>query len=188
MLALVSVMIYLVAFVLYNRQVIRGVSKPNAAMWTLWVLLGFLNAASYRVMTGDWVKALITYAGCTALTLTFVLVLKMGKFTRLSVFDWICLVLGLIAAAAWWIKKDATFANLLMQVCMAISFIPTYRGVWRDPRNEGSIPWFLFSTGYVLSIAVVWLRWTGQIQDLVFPINMVLMHSAVGVLSLRRTS
>jgi len=127
LLALVSVMIYLVAFGLYNRQVITGKSKPNAAMWTIWVFLGFLNAASYRVMTGDWVKAMITYTGCAAMTFTFIFIVKTGKFTRLGQFDLACLFLGVSSVIVWWVKRDATFANLLMQICIAISFIPTTR-------------------------------------------------------------
>ncbi len=187
-LALVSLMIYLVAFGLYNRQIITGRSKPNAAMWSLWVFLVFVNTASYRVMTGDWVKSLIAYAGCVAITGTFILSLRLGKFTRLGVFDWCCLGLGITAIGVWWIMRDVMFANFIIQASVTISFIPTYRGVWKTPHNERPVPWFLFSLCYVITFIVVVMRWQGQIQDLVFPLNNVVLHLLVGLLSLRRTN
>ncbi|MBM2821142.1 MAG: nuclear protein [Candidatus Berkelbacteria bacterium] len=187
-LALTSLVIYLFAFGLYNRQIITGKSKPNAAMWTLWVFLAGLNAASYQVMTGDWVKSLITYAGCVAMTTTFLITLRTGKFSRLGSFDWILLGLGFVAILAWWVKQDATYANMLLQLAIAISFVPTYMGVWQKPANERPLPWVLFSLGYVFQTLVVVTRWTGQIQDLVYPINCFTLHLVVGLLSLRRST
>ena len=185
-LALVSLLIYLIAFGLYNRQIISGHSKPNPATWGLWVFLAFLNSASYSVMTGDWVKAMTTYAGCVAMSVTFLFALKKGKFAKLSSFDWSLMSLGFLSILIWWIKRDAMYANLLLQVSVILSFIPTYRWVWHDPRNERPLPWLLFSFGYCFAVAVVVLRWQGQPQDLAFPVLGVVLHAVVGLMSLRR--
>lgn len=187
-LALVSLLIYLTAFGLYIRQMIRGHSKPNPATWGMWVFIVFLNSASYSVMTGDWVKALTTYAGCLAMSVTFLFALKKGKFSRLSGFDWLLMFLGFSSILVWWVRRDAMYANLLLQVCIIVSFIPTYRGVWRNPRNERPLPWLLFSFGYIVAIVVVGLRWRGQPQDLVFPGLNIVLHAIVGLMSLRRHS
>lgn len=186
-LALCSLSIYLIAFGIYNWQMIHGKNKPNAAMWTLWVILSILNAVSYQIMTGDWVKSLITYGGCVAMATTFIIALKKGKFEKLSVFDKMSLFVGLVAVTSWWVMRDATFANILLQVCIGISFIPTYRGVWHHPQNERPLPWFLFSLGYSFQILVVVTRWSGQAQDLVYPINCLILHLVVAIIALRKT-
>src|SRR4051812_7178219 len=46
----------LVAFALYNKQILQGTSTPNTATWTLWAFLAVLNASSYAAMTADLAK------------------------------------------------------------------------------------------------------------------------------------
>jgi len=43
----------------------------------------------------------------------------------------------------WWVFRSATYANLILQVCILVSFIPTYRTVWNNPKTEKALPWFI---------------------------------------------
>ncbi len=183
--AVIAVIIYLGTFALYNRQIITGHSKPNAATWILWAFLAILNAVTYQVMSGDWVKTIMAYGSCLTNVGTFLFALSQGRLSKLKRVDIFLLVMGLASIAVWQIKQDATHANLLLQVVLLISFLPTCIGVGKDPSCERSLPWFLFAGAYGLTISVVILRWQGQYQDLVFPINCLLMHLTVGLLALR---
>lgn len=178
--------LHLVAFGIYNRQIFKGTSKPNAATWTLWAILTVLNFTSYKAMSGDWVKSFLPTASSLACVATFVVALFKGKLSRLNIYDSAALFIGLVAAGAWWYFNSATSANLIMQVAVLISFVPTYRGVWQDPKTEKALPWFIWSSAYILSIAVVVMRWQGQYQDLVYPVNCLILHAVVGVLARRR--
>ncbi len=164
---------------------LQGVSKPNLATWTLWTFLTVLNASSYDVMSGDWVKSILPLASSVACILTFLFALYKGKLSKVDPWDGLALGIGVISALVWWYYKSATYANLIIQFSIAVSFVPTYRGVWRDPKKERALPWYIWSSAYFLSIAVVLLRWQSW-HDLVYPINCLVLHAVVGLLTKRK--
>ena len=177
--------IHVVAFIIYNKQISQEASVPNAATWTLWTFLTVLNATSYAVMSGDIVKSILPAVSSLACILTFLFSLYKGKLSRIDPWDGIALVIGVVSGLAWWWYHSATYANLILQLAIAISFVPTYRGVWKNPAVERALPWYLWSFAYILIIIVVALRWRDQYQDLVYPVNLLLLHAAVGLLTRR---
>lgn len=185
-LGVIAGLIHIVAFLIYHRQMLQGTSKPNQATWTLWVFISTLNCISYIVMSGDIIKGLLPIASTAACIAVFVVSLFKGKLSKLNFGDQIALMLGFASIFVWRAYRSATYANLILQICILISFIPTYRGVWKEPSNEKALPWFVWSSAYILTIIVVFLRWQGQYQDLVYPINCLLLHGGVGILSLRK--
>lgn len=184
-LGVIAGLIHIVAFLTYHKQMLLGTSRPNRATWTLWVFISTLNCLSYIAMSRDVIKGLLPIASTIACIVVFVVSLFKGKLSKLNVGDQIALMLGFVSIFVWWAYRSATYANLLLQVCIVISFIPTLRGIWESPSNEKALPWFIWASAYILTIIVVFLRWQGQYQDLVYPINCFLLHSLVGFLSLR---
>lgn len=181
-------LMHVVAFALYNKQMLRGTSIPNAATWTLWTFLTVLNVSSYAVMSGDLVKSILPAASSIACIGTFLFSLYKGKLSRMDKWDGFALAIGLVLGFVWWWYHSAICANLILQLSVAISFVPTYRGVWKNPATEKAFPWYLWSFAYVLSIIVVVLRWQGQYVDLVYPVNCLILHAVVGLLTTRKTA
>lgn len=177
--------LHVLAFALYNKQMLQGTSRPNTATWTLWAFLTVLNLATYKVMSGDWIKSILPTISSIACLATFLFAIVKGKLTQLNVWDNIALLIGIASAVVWWQFHSATYANLILQGSIAVSFVPTYRGVWQNPRNEKALPWFIWSSAYIISLLVIFLRWQGQYQDLVYPINCLVLHGAVGVMAKR---
>jgi len=185
-LAVFAGMLHFSTFVLYNRQVIQGRSKPNTATWFLWVFLAVMNTSSYQVMSGDWIKTIIPIASTVACCFTFLFALIQGKLSRLNFWDSAAVVIGLASGLVWWLFQSAFFANMALQVVIAVSFVPTIRSVVTNPDNEkGCLPWFIWSSVYLIGLFVVLLRWQGQYEDLVYPINLMVLHGTVGVLSIK---
>jgi hypothetical protein len=177
----------ILGYVLYISQTFKGTSIPNPVSWTLWFFIIILNAASYLDMTGDWVKTLIPIISSIMMVIIYVqLIFKVGlRLGRLDAIEWSVFGLGMAACIVWVLFRSATFGNLLFQLPFAISFIPTIRGVWRNPETEASRAWIMFAAAYFISILVVLLRWQGHLQDLVFPINAFILHGLVASLSFR---
>ena len=186
-LAMVSGIIQVVAFVLYNKYILKGKTHPNIASWGIWAFITVLNFTSYGVMSDDWVKSLLPTVSSLMCIVTFLLSLAKGKLSKLGLFDTAALVFGLAASLAWWQLQSATYANLILQVGICIGFIPTLRSVWKTPSNEQPLPWFLWTGAYALMIVVVYLRWRGQYQELVYPVECLIAHGLVGVLALRKS-
>lgn len=183
-LGIIAGAMHIVAFLFYNKQMIRGESTPNTATWTIWVFLSTLNAASYLFASEDIVKTILPFASTIACIGTFIYSVVKGKLSRLDWTDSFILALGIVASALWFYYQSATIANMVIQVAVMISFIPTWRGVIKNPKVERAFPWFLWSASYIVNITTVILRWQGQPQDLVYPINCLILHGSVGLLSL----
>lgn len=184
-LSLLAGCLHLIAVGIYNKQMLKGTSQPNTATWSLWAFLIVLNVSSYAVMSGDWVKSVLPAAGAFASVATFLFSLYKGKLSKLDRLDTFALGIGIVSGLAWWYYKSATFANLILQVSIVISFVPTYRGVLKDPRKERALPWYLWSTAYLVGMIVVFLRWQNQYEDLVYPFLCFLLHAPVGLLTYR---
>jgi hypothetical protein len=179
--------VQLVAYGLYNRQIFRGTSTPNATTWALWAFLSTLAAASYAVMTDDFAKYILPVASGLANIATFIYALFAGKFRRIGWWDWPVLLLGMLGGFVWWQYQSATYANLIIVAAEAIAFIPTYRHLWKNSALERSLPWFIWTAAYFLNGLVVVLRWNGHYQDLVNPVTMFFLHLIVGLMALRKT-
>ena len=79
--------------------------------------------------------------------------------------------------------EQAAYANLLVQLAVAIGFIGTWRAVWKNPSKENSLPWWIWTVSYGIAVVVVLLRWKGSWLELAYPINMGLLHASVPVLA-----
>lgn len=187
-LGVIAGLLQLVAFAIYNKQIIHGTSRPNAATWTLWSYLTVLNVASYAVMSNDWVKCILPAASSAACLTTFFYAAYKGKLSKLESLDNVTLLIGIFAGFVWWYFSSAKYANLILQVAVAISFAPTLRGVWINPLIERAWPWFIWSSAYVLNIIMIVMRWRNQYEDLVYPINCLILHATVGLLARRKES
>lgn len=162
-----------------------GDANPNAASWTLWVVIVVLNAVSYGIMTGDSVKAYLLFASSLGVIAVFVNAFRRGAFKPLSEWDRTTFFIGIIAIVVWWRFNSATYGNIILQFAFFISFIPTLRSVIKDPLCEPPIPWFLWGISIAGMLVVVLLRWQGQLQDLIYPIQGSILHTLIGIFALR---
>jgi hypothetical protein len=181
-LTLVTSLVQIIGFVIYDWQAFRKMSKPNVASWALWAGITILNFTSYRSMSGDWMKSLLPTVSSAFCVLTFVVaVAKGGRISKLSKFDAAALAIGTIATLTWFFLKSATYANLILQAAVIIGFVPT----WRTAKAERPLPWFIWTSAYVLGVTVVVVRWTGHWQDLAYPGLCVFGHLGVALLAER---
>ncbi len=181
-LGILAGMIQVASFIIY----IRGSSKPNTATWTILAFLTVLNAFSYKVMTDDWIKSIPAVASSITTVGTFLFCLLKGKFSKIDSWDKVTLVIGMISVFVWWRYHSAVYANIILQISTAISFFPTYKGVWKDPVIEKAFPWILLCSIHVLGISIIFLRWTEQLEDLVYSGSLFLLDLIVVLLTRRK--
>lgn len=190
--AIVAASMHVAAVLLYNRNMSRGTSTPNPATWTLWVLLSSLNCAAYLTSTNDIIKSTLPIVSTVVTVFLFWKAWQLGKFKPLDGLEKLVLGLGILATLVWFVFHNAKAAYLLLQIPIALSFVPTYRGVWKDPLTETRIlPWCLWSSAYIFSLGAIFLQWQydPRVDDgpyqLVYPILCLLLHGGVGILAQR---
>jgi len=177
-LALISGLGTTLAYLDYNRVVLKGETKPNGATWAIWSAIALISASSYFASTGDFWKSIISLLNIILCIGTFVLALMGGKFKKLDATDWCALAIGIIATIVWKLTT-ASYANLIVQVAIIIGFIPTWHGVWKSPSREKPRPWWIWCISYGIAGIVVIIRWKHQWIDLVYPVLCVFLHASV---------
>jgi uncharacterized membrane protein YqaE (UPF0057 family) len=182
--SVVGVSIYLLAFAYYIREMLVGKAIPNAATWSLWAFLAIVNVATYHVMTGNLVLSVQSYGAGLMNVGTFLLALKRGKFAPLGKLDKVILAIGLAAVAVWIVGGSATWANMLLQVCIFISIIPTWVSVGKNPGSESPWPWLMLSLSYIFQLTVAKLTHS-DVHAYVLPVNACAIQLVVALLAMR---
>ena len=177
----------IVAYVYYNLKLFSGKGSPSKVLWFIWVIIAGLNAASYLSVSQDTVKTALAIENAFACVITFCFAYKYGEVKRLTSNEKKILSIGIAAGAAWWVFRNAFYANALLQIATIVSFWPFIAKVWAKPESEPRIPWLIWTVSYAMNLVVVILRWRGSWHDLFYPINYAVQHLAVFVLTLRRT-
>ena len=178
-------LIFLVAFVLYNKDILKNNTRPNIVTWSLLVLITLINATSYISMTGDAIKSVLAFTDLFACTIITLFILSKGYYSKLNILENLVIIFSVGSIFIWFFLRSAAYANLLLQPGYVLAFVPTYINAYKSPLTERALPWFLWAFSFVLSIIVIILRWGGAWQDLFNPSIALLLHAGVGLLALR---
>jgi len=179
--------IFLIAFVMYNRGILRGKNTPAFAAWSVFSLITLVNCVTYLQFTKSWVNVAVLFTDfviCAGTTL-IVLVHLRGKVC-VDQTDKAIVLVSLSAVLLWTVFNTAIGGNLLNQVAYTLTFIPTYRNVLRNPNDEPTLPWALWTMAFVLNIIALALQPQAQPIDYVSPVVCLMHHVAITLLSRRR--
>jgi len=211
-LAWLAVVCNVLGFVVYHTETFFSDKNPSLVSWFIFGLLTVLNFTSIRVMTRDKAKSLLPTVSSFLCASTFFVVLGKSLYARfylhnsnysfaLSSYEVVCLVLGVIAAVVWKSSlpkilgenpteeerraesQAAKKAQVILQVALFLGFIPTFVRVATDPGAEQVFSWAVWTLTFALQTIVVLWRWKGQYMDLVYPVNMLVCHLAVALLT-----
>ncbi len=184
-LTLLACVIFLGAFVLYNRDLFLGRSEPSIASWAMFCAITLVASSSYGVMRKDLLTAAVSITDFIVCGVTFAFLLAKGSPWNVLPIERFAIRVCIASLAAWVIFGSAASGNLLVQVAAIAAFVPTIRNA-ADGKESG-VPWLLWTGAYLIQIIVVALRWHGDGRDLVGPINAVTLHCIVTVIALRRS-
>src|SRR3989338_1414329 len=182
-LGIIAVIIGLISYVPYVRNVFINKTKPHAFSWLIW---GVLTAIAFFAQmekgggAGSWVTG-ITAATC--FLVSAIAFLKYGlSYVKKS--DWLCLFAALSGIATWKITNDPLSAVIIVTLVDAIGFIPTFRKGWREPYQETALTFALGSVKFALAIIALD---TFTLATVLYPASLVLANAAfVTVLLVRR--
>lgn len=174
----------IVGFIIYNRKPSDSSFRPSIATWGIWAFVAVLNLRSYSAMSKDLVTSILPAIGTLFCIATFIGVIFRGKITALKCYDIASLALGIagVVAGKLW---SSTHANLVVQGALAIGYVPTYVIVVKSPKEERSLPWFVWAGAYLMQLFVIGLRWQGNYAVLAYPVLEAANCLCVGLLARR---
>lgn len=187
-LALITILLNLVATVIYVKQIIKNKSTPNPSSWAIWLIVNLVNLITYFIIVEKsiWI-AFASITSTIVVLFIFLLSLIKGKFTKLNPVDVISLVIAIGIGIVWKVSGNAIVSNIALQIIFIISFIPTIRGLLKKTAKEKALPWFLGTLAYILQIIIVLFN-SISVWALVFPLIQIIGQGTIALISYRKSS
>lgn len=182
-LVILSALIGLSGAFAYIRDMVRGRSTPNLVTWGLWAFAPLVaTGAALSADADPWATARIFMAGFGPLLIFLSAFLVRQGYWRLSVFDWACGALSLLALGVWLGADSPLAAILLAAIADLFAMLPTLVKAWKFPETETLYTYFvgLFTASIVIPAIPVW-----NIENSAFQIYLLIANTALFFIVLR---
>ncbi|NUM34145.1 MAG: hypothetical protein HUU50_06355 [Candidatus Brocadiae bacterium] len=151
--AVLTFVLLLVESTYYIYHTYKKNIQPTIATWLIFAVATFISASSYMVATEKkWMEGVLIVSDSlfTFLTLVFVFLFTKSKF-QFNAFQIFYLTSAFIIVALWIFTKSAFYANILVQLLIALGYIPTIESLAKAEKNPESLfAWSLtFAAGAV---------------------------------------
>lgn len=181
-LGIAAACIHVSAYITYNIQTSKGLSKPRASVMGISAFLAVLLAMTYLATTTNVAITLQYIAGSTSAMTTLLYLWVRKRLTRFSKEECVYAAISFVAGIVWYVFHQAAFANFIILATVLMTFKTLYQGVWRNPYTETAWAWLLWAlANAVNTVNVIHLHkeWTAYVS----PIVLMISHLAVAVLS-----
>jgi hypothetical protein len=185
-LTIASASLFLIFFVVYNKNIIKWIIRPNLISRSLFSLITLINSATYLSFTSDILKSALLLTDCFTCLVITCLILFRKYYSKPNTFEWLIIIFSLLSLLCRYLFHSAIYANLLLQPSYILAFLPTYRNARKNPQDENALVWFMRALSFVLNIMVISILWQGVWVDLANPVIALIMHTGLWVLALRK--
>lgn len=130
----VAVILTIVAYIPYYRDILRGKTRPHVYSWSLWGLLAVLIVALQ--ITGGAGPAIWVTAAAGLLSFGVAILGLRLPNKDITRSDTVVAVLSIIAMVFWLGVDQPVIALILIIVADLLAFVPTVRKSWKNPYSE----------------------------------------------------
>ncbi len=145
-----AVIIGIIAFYPYIRDIFLKRTRPHTYTWLIWAITQGVAVAGMWYGNAGF-GALGLSIGAVLVIFVFLFSLKNGT-KKITLGDTIILIMALSAIVIWWQLHNPILAVLMVCLADALGYIPSYRKSWTDPWGETVLSWVLFSIGNIFAI------------------------------------
>ncbi len=179
----VAVIITLVAYIPYFKDIFRGKTKPHAFSWLVWASLtgiAFFGQLFDKGGAGAWATG-VTAAICISI---FLLALQKGE-KKITLSDKLSLSGAGIALLLWYLTNSPLGSVILIIIIDTLGgFYPTIRKSYSKPHEETLLT---YSLGVIKWVIAIFALQNYSLVTVLYPVAGVFMTSfMVGLLLIRR--
>ena len=125
-----TVLVSLVAFFFYFRNIFRGQTKPNLVSWFIWMLAPFIGVF-FQLKAGAGLASLPVFlAGAGSLLVIVFSLRNKNAYWELTKLDMICGVLSLTSLVFYIYTHNLSISILFAILSDGLAFIPTFIKSW----------------------------------------------------------
>lgn len=176
-LVLLSAAIGLTGAFAYIRDMFAGKTKPNLVTWGLWAFAPLIaTGAALSANADPWATVRIFMSGFGPLLIFIAAFIVSQSYWKLSVFDYACGALSLVALGSWLLADSPSAAIVFAAVADLFATIPTMMKAWRFPETETVYTYFvgLFTASIVMPVIPVW-----NIENAAFQVYLLVANTAL---------
>lgn len=176
--ALVSIVIGILSYLPYFRDMIRGTTRPHIFSRFLW---GLLTGIAFfgQMSDGAGLAAWVTWTSSLLCLFTAAWAFFHQGKKDIARSDWYAFFAALFSLVVWWYTENAYRSMILITVIDAISFRPTLRKGRYQPDTETAstyaLNWFKFVL-VLISLAHI------SVITALYPFSLVFMNGGFAVL------
>ncbi|MDO8495140.1 MAG: hypothetical protein Q7S32_01245, partial [bacterium] len=152
-LGVIAVVVGLIGYAPYFRDILNGRTKPHFFSWFVWALLGglaFFAQVVGHAGPGAWVT------GCTAVICLVIAILALKKGEKeITKFDWLCLAGALLGIILWIKTKNPFSAVIFITLIDSMAFIPTFRKSYNKPGEETAVEYALAALKWTIGLFAI---------------------------------
>jgi len=177
----VAVLVAVISYIPYFRDIFAGKTKPHAFTWLVWASLNgiaFAGQIQGRGGPGAWA---VGFTAC-ALFAIFITALFKGE-KDIKRIDWICLGGAAFALVLWFLTNGPLLSVILITIIDAFGFFPTVRKSYFKPQQETLVTFSLSIFKYFL---VVLALENYTLVTALFPVSLVIMNGLFVIMLVAR--
>ena len=149
-LGIFAIIISLIAYIPYFRDIFKGKTKPHAYTWLVWSILtaiAFVAQILDGAGAGAWITAVISVVSITI----FVLALNRGE-KNITKSDKLSLAAAFIALLLWWLTSSPLTSIILITLVDFFAFYPNIRKSYHKPMEETLSTYLLDGIAFVFAV------------------------------------
>jgi hypothetical protein len=148
---LLAILLTVVGYIPYIRDVLSGKTKPHIYSWLLFALITLTAfALQLKGQAGIGCYATLT---STVLILTVVLLsFTKSRSNDVTMLDGVFVVFTLISLALWLLVKQPMWSAILITFTDLLAYGPTIRKSWRSPFSETPLFFVISAVRYIFII------------------------------------
>ena len=168
----ISVLVAIIGYIPYIRNILIGKTKPHALSWLVWAALSAIAFAVQVINNGGPGAWLLGVTAAVTLSI-FLMSLKKGE-TSILLVDWLSLLLAVTALLLWFFTKNPLASIVLISITdMVGGFFPTFRKSFHKPHQETISLYLIYALSILFSLAA--LR-RFDIINVLYPATFVLVN------------
>jgi|CXWL01.1.fsa_nt_gi hypothetical protein len=152
---LVAILVSICAYVNYYKDIRNDKIAPNRWSWLIWSATTAVEALTYDAVSSDLMKAAIFFVSAISCFILTIQIWHKAKWQKPNWAEITSVVSAMVSVILWQFFQLTLWAHLLVVFAVPIAFVPTWMNAWKNPEEENSSAWGLWTLSDLFTLVVI---------------------------------